>query len=66
MPERSLSPQRLAYLRAQKRRRRVVLALQVLLLSELLQVLLLVLQQDLLQVRRLSVLLQQLHCIHCH
>ena len=31
MPERSLSPQRLAYLRAQKRRRRVVLALQVLL-----------------------------------
>ena len=40
--------------------------LQVLLLSELLQVLLLVLQQELLQVRRLSVLLQQLHCIHCH
>ena len=39
---------------------------QVLLLSELLQVLLLVLQQELLQVRRLSVLLQQLHCIHCH
>ena len=33
MPERSLSPQRLAYLRAQKRRRRVVLALQVLLLA---------------------------------
>ena len=31
MPERSLSPQRLAYLRAQKRRRRVVLVLQVLL-----------------------------------
>ena len=33
MPERSLSPQRLAYLRAQKRRRRVVLVLQVLLLA---------------------------------
>ena len=33
MPERSLSPQRLAYLRAQKRRRQVVLALQVLLLA---------------------------------
>ena len=33
MPERSLSPQRLAYLRAQKRRRRVVLALQVMLLA---------------------------------
>ena len=35
-------------------------------LAELLQALLLVLQQELLQVRRLSVLLQQLHCIHCH
>ena len=38
MPERSLSPQRLAYLRAQKRRRRVVLALQVLLLAAWLEV----------------------------
>ena len=37
MPERSLSPQRLAYLRAQKRRRRVVLALQVLPLSSYFQ-----------------------------
>ena len=35
-------------------------------LQELLQVLPSELQQELLQMHRLSVLLQQLHCIHCH